>query len=94
MEALFLALMLPKIGGAFTLKDNLVMKRFSVKELRQWIMETATEAIQGDSSKWRRTCSGNLSDLKLVTPDMTKYIEGKTQYYGLNLYPYNCVVYW
>lgn len=49
---------------------------------------------QGDSSKWRRTCSGNLSDLKLVTPDMTKYIEGKTQYYGLNLYPYNCVVYW
>lgn len=27
------------------------MKRFSVKELRQWIMETATEAIQGDSFK-------------------------------------------
>lgn len=54
MEALFLALMLPKIGGAFTLKDNLVMKRFSVKELRQWIMETATEAIQGDSFKQGR----------------------------------------
>lgn len=51
MEALFLAPTLPKIGGAFTLKDNLVMKRFSVKELRQWIMETATEAIQGDSFK-------------------------------------------
>lgn len=51
MEALFLVPTLPKIGGAFTLKDNLVMKRFSVKELRQWIMETATEAIQGDSFK-------------------------------------------
>lgn len=25
------------------------MKRFSVKELRQWIMETATKAIEGDS---------------------------------------------
>lgn len=51
MELLFLTLTLLKIGGAFTLKDNLVMKRFSVKELRQWIMETATEAIQGDSFK-------------------------------------------
>lgn len=27
------------------------MKRFSVKELRQWIMETATKAIQDDSFK-------------------------------------------
>lgn len=35
MEALFLAPTLPKIGGAFTLKDNLVMKRFSVKELQK-----------------------------------------------------------
>lgn len=54
MEALFLALMLPKIGGAFTLKDNLVMKRFSVKELRQWIMETATEAIQTNKIRMGR----------------------------------------
>lgn len=79
MEALFLALMLPKIGGAFTLKDNLVMKRFSVKELRQWIMEMATEAIQGDSFKtgtvFYKTLPGGVSAV-ISWSEYGDYVEG------------------
>lgn len=73
--------------------DTLLFQRIELFEGAIPTVRIYYDFQQGDG-KWRRTCSGNLTDLRKINPGMKHYAKDKTQYYGLNLYHYDCVVYW